>query len=71
MTKSGDKKDWGKHSYGMGKGSASGFWCMGFIGALIYYWGSIESFYTFVVAMFKSILWPAYLVYDLLQFLSA
>ena len=69
MAKTKNKKDWGKH-HGMSAGGG-GLWFGGFIGALVYYWGSIESFSTFIIAVFKAVLWPAYLVYELLRFLGA
>lgn len=47
-----------------------GFWFLGFIGSLVYYWGGVESFWLFLVAVFKSVFWPAYLVYGLLKALS-
>ncbi|MBI3984108.1 hypothetical protein HY346_02300 [Candidatus Microgenomates bacterium] len=51
-------------------GSAGGFWFLGFIGSLVYYWSSVESLWTFLVAVFRALFWPAYLVYGLLKVLS-
>lgn len=52
------------------KGGASGLWFMGLIGSLVFYWGSIDSFWMFLVAIFKSVFWPAYIIYALHRFLN-
>lgn len=50
--------------------SGGGMWFGGFIGALIYYWSSIESFASFWVALFKAVFWPIYVVYELHKLLG-
>lgn len=53
-------------------GGASGIWLLGFIGALIYYLHYHSgSFWLVLVAIFKALVWPAYLVYLLLQHVRA
>ncbi|MGB8650883.1 MAG: hypothetical protein WCD35_09500 [Mycobacteriales bacterium] len=37
---------------------------MGFIGALVWCWQQAEGFGEHVVAVLKSLVWPAFLVYD-------
>ena len=64
---------WGKGKKDKQKMSGGGggfFWCLGVIGALVYYWSDITSFWMFFVVLFKSIFWPAYLIYYLHDFLN-
>lgn len=42
---------------------------LGFIGAVIYYISTATSFWIGVLGFFKAIVWPAFLVYELLKFL--
>jgi len=52
-------------------GSQSSFiWFLGFIGAVIYYIQQATSFWIGVFGFFKAIVWPAFLVYKLLEFLK-
>jgi hypothetical protein len=52
-------------------GSAGGLWFMGFIGTLIYFLHYHSgTFLLVLVAIFKAIVWPAYLVYYLLSFMG-
>jgi hypothetical protein len=45
-------------------------WFLGFVGALVYYLRYHSGTFTLVlIAIFKAIVWPAYLVYYLLRFL--
>lgn len=44
---------------------------MGFIGAAIYYISHATSFWMGVLGLFKSIVWPAFLVYEALKALGA
>jgi hypothetical protein len=53
---------------GAGGGAAYG---LGFIGALIYFIQSANSFWDGVYGVFQAIFWPAYLVYQLLDWLKA
>ena len=50
-----------------GNGSAGAVYGLGFIGAAIYYIGHASSFGMGVLGFLKAIVWPAFLVYDLLQ----
>lgn len=43
---------------------------LGFIGAAIYYISTSNSFWMGVLGILKAIVWPAFLVYDLLKFLG-
>lgn len=52
-------------------GSGSIVYGLGFIGAAIYYVSNATSFWMGVLGILKSLVWPAFLVYDLLKFLGA
>lgn len=45
-------------------------YAMGFIGASIYYISTATSFWIGVLGVLKAIVWPAFLVYELLQYIS-
>ncbi|MBS3093357.1 hypothetical protein J4456_02115 [Candidatus Pacearchaeota archaeon] len=49
-------------------GAVYGF---GFIGAVIYYISSATGFWNGVLGILKALVWPAFLVFELLQFLGA
>jgi len=42
----------------------------GFIGAAIYYISTATSFWMGVLGVLKAIVWPAFLIYELLKFLG-
>ena len=43
---------------------------LGFIGAAVYYISNATSFWNGVVGFLKALVWPAFLVYELLKFLA-
>ncbi len=43
---------------------------LGMIGAAVYYIGQAGSFWVGVVGFLKALVWPAFLVYDVLKFLG-
>ena len=45
-------------------------YCFGFIGAAIYYISTATSFWNGVLGLLKAIVWPAFLVYEVLKFLG-
>lgn len=51
-------------------GTAGGIYCLGFIGAAIYYISTATGFWNGVLGILKSLVWPAFLVYGLLKFLG-
>jgi len=54
-----------------GMGAQSSFvWFLGFVGAAIYYLQHATSFWLGVLGFLKAIVWPAMLVYKLLEFLK-
>ncbi len=50
---------------------AGGVYCLGFIGAVIYYISTATGFWMGVLGFLKSIVWPVFLVYGLLKFIGA
>ena len=53
------------------QGTGGTFYGLGFLGAVIYYISHADSFWIGVLGIFKAIVWPAFLVYELLKFLGA
>lgn len=53
------------------QGSGGAFYFFGGIGALVYYLQLADGFTEVVVAILKSIVWPAFVIYDLMKFLDA
>ncbi len=52
-------------------GSVSdGLYGLGFIGALVYYLQQATSLWTGIIGIFKALVWPAFLVYELLTYLK-
>jgi hypothetical protein len=50
------------------KGGAGGIWFLGWIGAFVYYLHTHSgTFWLVVLAFLKSVVWPAMLVYHVLQ----
>ena len=56
--------------YKTGAGTGAGIYCLGFIGAIVYYIGASASFWDGVIGILKSFVWPAFLVHGLLNFLG-
>ncbi len=42
----------------------------GFIGAAVYYIGTASGFWIGILGFLKSLVWPAFLVYELMMFLG-
>jgi hypothetical protein len=51
--------------------NSGGFYGLGFLGAVIYYISTATGFWNAVLGILKAIVWPAFLIYHLLQFLGA
>lgn len=62
------RREW-KGMRGGGGGGGGAVYGLGFIGALIYFWGEAIGFGAFVTGFLKALAWPAFLVYHLMQFL--
>ena len=54
------------HCRGYGWKSGGGIYCLGFLGAAIYYLQNATGFWNGVLGVLKAIVWPAFLVYKLL-----
>ena len=44
---------------------------LGIFGAWVWFWQQADGFVEYVLAVFQGIVWPAYLVYELFEVLSA
>jgi len=56
----------------MSCGESTGMaYILGFVGAAVYYISIATSFGTGVLGFLKAIVWPAFLVFELLKFLGA
>ena len=56
----------GKH---MNNASGDAIYGLGFIGAAIYYISTATTFWIGVLGFLKAIVWPAFMVYELLKYL--
>lgn len=52
-------------------GAGDAVYGLGLIGALVYYIQEADGFWAVIVGILKALVWPAFLVYHLLKFLSA
>lgn len=43
---------------------------LGWIGAVVYYIGAADSFWMGVLGFLKSLVWPAFVIYELMKFLE-
>ena len=50
---------------------SSAVYGLGFLGALVYYISTAADFWMGVLGVLKAIVWPAFLVYELLKSLAA
>lgn len=53
------------------KSSMSAVYCLGFVGAAIYYVSHSTTFWMGVVGVLKALVWPAFLVYEVLKLVGA
>jgi hypothetical protein len=54
-----------------GAGGGGAVYGLGLIGAVVYYWQNADGFWAHLWAIGEGILWPAFVVYDLLGHLGA
>jgi hypothetical protein len=59
-----------KHESHRGGGGSGGVYGLGMIGAWVYYFKGVTTFKEGAIAFGKGLVWPAFLVYDLLVFLK-
>ncbi len=62
-----EKRSGGYHS---GSGIIGTAYFMAFIGAAIYFISQTQTFWAGVIGFLKAIVWPAFLIYRLFEFLS-
>jgi len=55
---------------GMNCGSGGSLYCVGFVGALVYYIANATGFWMGVVGILKALVWPAFLVYEAMKALG-
>ena len=60
-SKNWDKKNSSTH------GTAGALYFVGFIGSLVYWMQAVTDFGSVISGVFKSLVWPAYIVYKLLE----
>jgi len=64
------KKVANKKTYQVTK-TSSGFYFLGFVGSAIYFISTATGFWNGVLGVLKSLVWPAFLVYEALSSLGA
>ena len=47
--------------------SAGAVYGLGFVGAFIYFWQAAGGFWEYILAFLQAMVWPAYIVYKLLE----
>jgi hypothetical protein len=57
--------------YRRGGGGGGAVYGLGLIGALVYYIQQSDGFWDGVLGVLKALVWPAFLVYELLKLVSA
>lgn len=62
-----DKRAWTNR----GPGGGNAVYGLGLIGALVYYIQAADGFWSVVLGILKALVWPAFVVYDLLKFLAS
>jgi hypothetical protein len=64
-----DRKD-GRAWANRGAGGGNAVYGLGLVGALVYYIQHAHGFWPVVVGVLKALVWPAFVIYDLLTFLA-
>jgi hypothetical protein len=52
------------------KCNSGAFYGLGFLGSVIYYISTAAGFWAGVLGILKSLVWPAFLVYEVMKFLA-
>ena len=52
-------------------GGGNAVYGLGLIGALVYYIQAADGFWSIVLGILKALVWPAFVIYDLLRFLAS
>ena len=59
-----------RHSHKANAGAGGAVYGLGFTGALVYYFMTATTFAMGAIGFLKAIVWPAFLVYELMKYLS-
>jgi hypothetical protein len=59
-----------EHVHGHGCGCGGALYGLGFLGALVYQLTTATSLWAGVIGVVKALLWPAFLVYELMKYLG-
>ncbi|HVN12052.1 MAG TPA: hypothetical protein VMT69_08155 [Kineosporiaceae bacterium] len=57
-------------SAGATRGGGDAVYGLGLIGALVYYIQQADGFWSVILGILKAVVWPAFVVYDLLHHLA-
>jgi hypothetical protein len=49
---------------------SGGLYCLGFIGAVVYYIQQATSFWTGLIGFLKALVWPAFLIHKVFEMLQ-
>ncbi len=60
-----------KSKYKGSTGGGDAFYCLGLLGAAVYYVQQANGFGEVLVALLKALVWPAFFVYDVLKYIAA
>ncbi len=60
-------KECGKNNSGAQHGTAGALYFVGFIGSMVYWMQAATNFGAVITGFLKSMVWPAYIVYKLLE----
>lgn len=64
------KEKWHHHHYRGGNAGGGAFYGLGLIGALFYFLQNAQGFNEIMIGIFKSVVWPAFVVFRALQLLK-
>ena len=62
------RRGWDRHG---ASGGGNAVYGLGLIGALVYYIQAADGFWGGVLGILKALVWPAFVIYDLLAFLAS
>ncbi|MGA2548153.1 MAG: hypothetical protein ABSF43_16520 [Rectinemataceae bacterium] len=60
----------GRRGASAASGASSGLYGLGFIGAAVYFIGHAATFWVGVLGLLKALVWPAFVVYELMKHLG-
>ena len=60
----------GSNNSNAGAAGGGAIYCLGILGAWVYFWQEANRFWEYVWAIVQGILWPAFMVYDVFKALN-